>query len=306
MRPLLATLLLLPGLAFAQTLTLTVNGAGTSGVLAYNASGCGFAVAGTWTGASLTAACTPLTIWTTAFTCGTTGAPSTTNSPPDYTVTTVPASSLTSGSTTNGAFSFAFNTLPSFSVSGQACGTVVDFTNYLCAGVTLAAAGATCNGSIASATPVNIRYDNVPPIPPIVTITPLDSQLSVSLAPGDASDTISSYLVGYTIEPADGGTPGSYTGVGGTIPANNARTTISNLVNGTNYLVVGYSVDEASNVSVSSTPVVGTPVVTLGFYANYINDGGYPSGGCGDAAGGGPSTLAFATLALLVLARRRG
>jgi hypothetical protein len=300
MRPLLAALLLFPAVGFGQSIALTVNGAGTSSSLARNSSGCGTIVAGTWSGTTLTGACTSLQIWLSTNTCGTT--PSTTNVPPDFVVATVASGDLTTGGVTSGTFSFNFNSLPSFATS--ACGSVVDFTNNLCAAVTLNDTTGACSGTNVQAPSFTIRYDNVPPLPPTVTVTPLDTQLSVRLASSDTTDTIQSFQLQVAVEPPDGGTP-SFGFVGGTIPVNNPSYTISGLVNGTNYLVQGYSVDEATNVSPASAQVVGTPVLTLGFYANYINDGGQP-GGCGDAAGGEPSALALATVLLFGLVRRRG
>jgi hypothetical protein len=306
MRPLLAALLLLPAAGFAQTIVLTLNGAGTSGVLARNASGCSTLVAGSWTGSGLTTACTSLQVWVTSSTSTCGAAPSTTNTPADVVVSTTPAGSLTTGGVTSGTFSFAFNTLPSFSISGNTCGAAVDFTNQLCAGVTLNDTTGQCSGTAVTSTPLqSIRYDNVPPLPPTLNITPLDSQLSVRLAPSDPNDSISTYNVQYALEPPDGGTP-NYVSGGTNIPANNPSVTISGLVNGTNYLVIGYAVDEATNISVASAPTTASPVLTLGFYANYLNDGGQPAGGCGDAAGGGPSALAVVSVLLLGLLRRRG
>jgi hypothetical protein len=305
MRKLLLALLLLPSAGFAQTLAVTVNGAGTglttTPVLAYNASGCGFTVAGNWVGSGLTAACTSLQIWVTASSCGT--VPSTTNVPADVIVYTAQAGDLANGLTTD-SFSFAFNLLPGFTTN--ACGSVVDFTNTLCAAVTTKAADLSCTGTVAQASTVSLRYDNVPPLAPTLTVVPLDSQLSVRLAPTDSTDTILYYQVQYALQPADGGTP-SYISIGGNIPANNPVVTISNLTNDQPYLITGTAQDEATNISAPSTPVVASPVVTLGFYQNYIDDGGQPAGGCGNAAVGAPSALAFATVLLLLgLARRRG
>jgi len=310
MRPLLAALLLLPGLGYAQTITLTVNGATTSvsgngstttSTLAQNASACSNTVGGNWVASStLSTACTSFQIWLTAVSpCGT--APSTSNTPNDVVIYTAQVGQLTGGLTSD-TFSFPFGSLPSFTTSGNACGAVVDFTNYLCAAVTLSATTGQCQGSSIQATAVNIRYDNVPPVAPIVTVTPLDSKLGVALSPG-ATDTLNYFLVQYAVEFADGGT-GSWIGAGGNVSINNPKVTINNLNNGTNYLIEGQSVDEAGNVSTPSAPVVGTPVTTYGFYANYLNDGGQV--GCGAVADGRPSAVAFATLLLLGVARRRG
>ena len=140
----------------------------------------------------------------------------------------------------------------------------MDFTNNLCASVQLNDTTNACSGTVVTGTPspLTIRYDNVPPAPPTVTITPLDSQLSVRLAPSDPSDTISYFRAQYAVEPADGGTP-NYIASGGNVAANNPVVTISGLVNGTNYLVQGFSIDEATNQSAASAAVTGTPVVTL-------------------------------------------
>ncbi len=316
MRPFLAALLLLPALASAQTIALTVNGAtnsvsGSGGTvtstLALNGSACANQVGVAWAGTGLTGACTPLYIWLTTTSCGT--APNTTNVPPDVTVQTVQAGDLTAG-TSSGTFTFPFNSLPGFvslpDGGGFTCGSVNDFTNYLCAGVTIAAVGGMCNGSSPTAQPVNMRYDNIPPIAPIVSVTPLDTKLGLNLAPGDPSDTLLYFTAQYALAFPDGDA-GTYFNSGcGQISTTNSKCTISNLVDGTNYYVVGVSVDEASNMSPPSAPTPGTPVLTYGFYANYLNDGGQP-GGCGSAAGGAPSALAFTT-ALLVfgVARRRG
>ncbi len=317
MRPLLAALLLLPAVASAQTLTLTVNGATTSvsgngstttSTLAFNQSGCGYTVGGSWTGTGLTGACTSLQIWVTAFSCGT--APSTTNYPADVVEYTAQAGQL-AGGLSNDTFSFPFNSLPGFTAAaadagvGGACGSVTAFTNLLCAAVTIAATGGMCNGATAQASAVNLIYDNVPPQPPVINVTPLDSKLAVSLTPvGTDLTGVASYVVEYAVEFPDGdaGTPVT---VPGTISPTNAKVTINNLVNGVNYIIEGFTVDGAGNISAASEPVIGTPVVTYGFYANYLDDGGQP-GGCGDAAGGAPSALAFATVLLLGVARRRG
>ena len=307
MRPLLAALLLFPVAGFAQSgIVLTLNGAGTSGVVARNATGCGTLLAGTWTGTGLTGACSPLQVWLTASTSACGAAPSTTNTPADVIVYTTPAGTLTTGGLTTATFSINFNALPSFNISGNSCGAVADFTNQLCAGVTLTDTTGNCTGTAVTSTPLlSVRYDNVPPEPPLLTTVPLDSQLSVRLAPSDPSDSISYFRVQYALEPSDGGTP-NYVAAGGNVAANNPVVTISGLVNGTNYLVQGFSIDEATNPSAASAPVVASPVATFGFYSNYINDGGKPAGGCGDAAGGGPSALALATVLLLGLVRRRG
>jgi len=316
MRPFLAALLLLPAVGSAQSIALTVTGAtnsvsGSGGTvtstLALNGTACAYQVGVAWTGTSLTTACTPLYFWLTTTSCGT--APSTTNIPADVTVQTIQVGDLTAG-TSSGTFTFPFNSLPGFvslpDGGGFSCGSVNDFTNFLCAGVTTAATGGMCNGATATAPPVNMRYDNIPPIPPIVGITPLDTKLGVNISPGDPNDTLLYYTAQYALAFPDGDA-GTYFNSGcGQISTTNSKCTISNLVDGTDYYVVGYSVDEASNVSVASAPMPGTPVLTYGFYANYLNDGGQP-GGCGSAAGGAPSALAFTTaLLLFAVARRRG
>lgn len=309
MRPLLAALLLLPAVGLAQaTLTITVSGAGTSAnpVLAYNANNCTIPVVGTWTVTGLSNPCTSLSIWTTAVGCGNNVAPDPTATPPDALVIAISSGTLTGG-TTKGTFQFLFNTLPGFSTGdgGVPCGSASDFSNSLCAAVQLPDSTGACTGTIVMGTPVvTLRYDNIPPIPPAITVQPLDSQLSVRLAPGDSTDTISSYQVQYAKD-AGAGVPPTYQGTGNNIPANNPSVTISGLTNGTDYFIQALSIDEATNASPYTTPVVATPVLTLGFYGNYLNAGG-TQGGCGDAAGGGPSALAFASVLLLFVARRRG
>lgn len=315
MRPLLAALLLLvPALGAAQTLAVTINGAITSGtnatpVLAYNAAnGCSATVGGSWTGTSLTTACTSLQIWLTTTSCGT--VPSTTNVPADVVVYTAQAGDLANG-LANANFTFSFSVLPGFSTGAvdggnTSCGTAVDFSNTVCGGVTLNTSANGCTGTNVQSPAVTLRYDNIPPDPPSVAIVPLDSQLSVRLAP-DALTPIADvlyYRVQYALQP-DGGTPGNYTPVGGNIAVTNAAVTISNLVNGELYSIQAFTVDEASNVSTTPTTVTGSPVMTTGFYANYLNDGGQP-GGCGDTGGGGPSAVALAALVLMAVVRRRG
>jgi hypothetical protein len=317
MRPFLATLLLLPTLVFAQTLTLTVNGATTAisgngsttiSTLALNGTACSYTVGGNWAGTGLTTACSSLQIWLTANSCGSTGGPTTTNSPPDLVVYTAQAGSL-AGGLANDTFSFAFTSLPGFNTNagvdgGVTCGSVNDFTNYLCAGVVLKDTTGACTSTVVQAPSVNIRYDNIPPIPPTVFTTALDTKLGVSLSPGDPSDSLLYFLAGFAVD-VDGGPAGNYTQVGGQISVNNPKVTITGLTNGTTYLVVGYSVDEASNVSLMSVPVTGEPVTTYGFYANYLDAGGQP-GGCGDAGGGPPSVLALAALLVFGVTRRQG
>jgi hypothetical protein len=301
MRPLLAALLLLPAAGFAQSgIVLTLNGAGTSNTLARNAlNGCGTLVAGGWVGTGLTTACTSLQIWVSANACANTPAAT------DYVFYTASTAQLTTGGLTKDSFSLSFNSLPSFTAS-SACGAVADFTDNVCASVQLNDTTNACTGTVVQGTPspLTIRYDNIPPLPPTLTITPIDSQLSVRFAPSDATDTISYFSLQLAVELADGGTP-TYAKYGGNVAANNPTMTISGLVNGTTYLVQGFSIDEATNQSVASMAYPGTPVVTYGFYANYLGDGGQP-GGCGDAAGGGPSALALVSVLLLGLVRRRG
>jgi uncharacterized protein (TIGR03382 family) len=299
MRPLLAALLLLPAVGFAQSLSLTVSG----NPLALNASGCSFSVAGSWTGSGLTGACNTLQIWLTASSaCG--AVPSTTASPPDVVVATAQSGDLAGGLTT-APFTFLFSLLPSFTLN--ACGANVDFTNYLCASVTSRSSTGTCDGTVTQASSVSIRYDNVAPLPPAVTVTPLDSKLTVRLAASGSGTDVTDIVyfnVEFAIDPGDAGTP-SWLSVGGNISANNAAITISNLVNGTTYLVRGYSKDEAGNLSAPSDPVAAQPVVTNGFFGNYMADGGQEKGGCA-ATGGAPSALGLVSLLLVTLARRRG
>jgi hypothetical protein len=314
MRPLLAALLLLPSVGAAQTLALTINGAVTYGtstvpVLAFNSTACSNSIAGSWTGTGLTTACTSLQVWLTAFSCGT--APSTTNVPADFIASTTQAGDLANGTTTIN-FSFSAASLPGFGTGAldggnTSCGTVVDFTNTVCAAVTLNTATNGCTGTNVQAPTVSLRYDNVPPDPPSINIVPLDSQLSVRLTPDSLTPVadVLYYRVQYALQPSDGGAPGGYTPVGGNISASAAAVTISSLVNGELYSIQGFTVDEASNVSTTPTTVTGSPVMTTGFYANYIDDGGQ-TGGCGDSAGGGPSALALGVFLSLVLARRRG
>ena len=300
MRFLLAALVLLPASGFAQTtLTLTVSG----NPVAKNASGCADRVAGNWLGSGLTGACNSLQIWVTASTTCT-DAPSATASPPDVVVQTVQSGALVAGTTT-GTFSFAFNTMPSF--TSNACGTDVDFTNYLCASVTSTGATGSCDGNLTKASSVSIRYDNHPPPPPAVSVIPLDSKLSVGLAAtGTGTDLtdVQFFNVQFAVAPSGGGTP-DWIGAGGDISSSNASVTINNLVNGTTYLVRGFSKDEAGNLSDPSDPVSAEPVQTFGFWSNYIDDGGQDSGGC-TAAGGASSGVALAALAVLALLWRRG
>jgi hypothetical protein len=299
MRFLLAALFLVPASGFAQTLTLTVSGA----PIAKNASGCADNVAGNWLGSGLTAACTSLQIWVTASTtCA--DAPSPTASPPDVVVQTVQSGDLANGTTT-GTFSFAFNTMPGFVSS--ACGTDVDFTNYLCASVTSRGGTGSCDGTLTKASAVALRYDNLPPPPPAVSVTPLDSKLSVGLAAtGTGTDVtdVQFFNVQFAVAPTTGGTP-NWLNAGGDISASNPSVTINNLVNGTTYLVRGFSKDEAGNISDPSDPVSAEPVQTFGFWSNYIDDGGQDAGGC-TAAGGASSAAALAALAALAFLRRRG
>jgi uncharacterized protein (TIGR03382 family) len=298
MRALLALLLLLPAWGYAQSLTLTVSGS----PLALNASGCSNGVAGSWTGSGLTAACNTLQVWLTASSaCG--ALPSTTASPPDVVVATAQAGDLNGGLST-APFSFNFNLLPSFTTN--ACGASVDFTNYLCASVTSRSSTGTCDGTVTQAASVSIRYDNVPPPAPVVTVTPLDSKLTVRLTPsGSGTDVtdVQYFNVEFAVDPGDAGAP-VWLSVGGNVSVNNPAVTISNLVNGTTYLVRGYSKDEASNLSPPSDPVAAQPVLTNGFFSNYIADGGQDKGGCA-ATGGAPSVFGLVALLLVTLARRR-
>ena len=145
-----------------------------------------------------------------------------------------------------------------------------------------------------------------PPMPVISSVTPGDSQLTVTVNAGTPHDVYQAtgsgitYYV-YCYDPA-----GTLAATGG--PGNATQAIVcSGLTNGTTYTVTaqGYSsAGNAGEVMPISQGTQATPLPFEDFWNAYKADGGRETGGCGTAGAGALAPVA-AVLALLSLRRRR-
>jgi uncharacterized protein (TIGR03382 family) len=145
----------------------------------------------------------------------------------------------------------------------------------------------------------------IPPAPVISGVSPGNTQLSVSVAPGNTTSTETA-TTGVTYEvtctpPAGGGKPSIATGNAGNVVC-------GNLTNGLAYTVTAVGLSQAGNRGPASAAFgpgeSTTPQPFLNFWEIYKGQGGVENGGCG-AGGAGALAPALALLGFLGLRRRR-
>jgi len=297
MRPALLSLLLLaaPLTANAQ-LQLSINSGTTA---SFSPAGCGNSFSVSWSYAGTTTACSPLTLWVTAGTCG--DAPAT----GDFQGASEDAASLLVQRT--GTATFSTMDLPGFksgSDGGVACGEAVTKTWRLCGyvespGFTGFATACGSNNQKIRNTSSTVSYDGLPPDAP--TLESLQSQdgalrAGVGDVPGDAVEG----RVGARLA----GSAGDFRlSERVAVSGDTVYVTIDGLTNEASYEVVAYAVDAADNASVASEPLLGTPRKTVGFFGQYRAAGGEERGGCASVPA---SALPLLAVALAFSRRRRG
>ena len=145
----------------------------------------------------------------------------------------------------------------------------------------------------------------IPPVPTITGVTPGDSQLGVNVVPGTTTATeTATRSVTYSVSctPPAGGT-----GVTGG-PGNAGTIVCSGLTNGVPYTVTASGRSAAGNLGPLSAAFgpssATTPLPFLNFWDVYKGDGGVEPGGC-STSGAGALAPVLALLGFLAVRRRR-
>ena len=208
---------------------------------------------------------------------------------------------LATGSTqaVNGVFVSAIAT----TASVGSCTQANDVPIVLC--VYYLPAGSTANWQLVSQGTFVFQLA-VPPKPTISSVSPGDSQLSVSVAAGTATATETatrSVTYRITCTPAAGGGAPSTGG-----PSNVGSVVCGGLTNSTPYTVTAQASSQAGNLGAVSD-VTGpnastTPLPFLNFWQVYKDQGGVEQGGC-STSGAGALLPSLALLGLLAVRRRR-
>lgn len=286
-------LLLLPSLAFADSVLAVVATAQPSvSTYTYN-SGCDTALSVEWLFTSSLAVgvgslCGSLTLWATSGECG--DVADTANGDVPFDAASVTAATMVS--TQSAAFTITPSALPSFTSTTLADGGVstastcgaagITVTNKLCASVQTSVTA--CGFSTATylhAVPLTLVYDAVPPVAPTVS----DTQPEESAARLDFSASSDSATV--YAQYRESGSTAAWNTTDAVI-ATVGFVDIPNLVNGTSYDVQLFATDAAGNVSPASDLVTVIPVHTVGFFGTVRADGGTEEGGCSTAGGAWP------------------
>lgn len=296
-----AALLLLGTAARAQTITLTFTGSSTTATTLNKGPGsCNDTVRVNWATSGLSTAVqcgSGVQVWlTNSSSCGTSPGTSAADGGSDVVIDTEPLT------TTTGTPSFTVNAMPGLvNVDCSAAG--IDVTNAICASAQYRPSSIT-DCTTAQATTLNVRYDTAPPDAPSLSLLGQDARIIVNFTPnGSNTSDILNYQAEYAVQPSDTSAP-QYIPTG-QVSAQSARIQIDGLVNGTTYLVRGYSFDEVSNrSSASDPPQTVTPEATDGFWARYKQAGGDDLGGCSATGIGLPSAI-FGLAVLAALVRRR-
>ncbi len=292
-------LLILPGAALAQTtsgsVTALVSTQGTTGI-ASRTDCADNTVTSTW---NVVSGVTPTTAngdrYRVATVATGTGC-STSGALPTGIGSDVLATGATQSITGVGVAAMATN------ASVGSCTQANDVTVNLC--VYLLAAGSTTSWPLA-AQGTFLYQMAVPPAPVISKVTPGNTQLTVSVAPGATTSTETATTgVTYTVTctaAVSGG--GSSTGTG-----NAGNVVCGNLTNGVAYTVTASGVSQAGNPGPTSATygpdTTTTPQPFLNFWEIYKGQGGVEQGGCG-AGGAGALAPALALLGFLAARRRR-
>lgn len=300
LRRALPLLLLLPGLASAQTtagvataqVTTTTQGAGQA-----NRAECASTTSlATW---SFVASITPVVAngdrWRLSTANANTGCTTSGTIP-----TGIGADVLATGATQS-VTNVPVNTMAT-TAGVSTCTQANDVSVSLC--VYYLPAGSVTGWQLAAQGTFNFQMA-IPPKPVISGSSPGDSQLGISVQPGTTTATeTATRSITYTVTctPAAGGTAVT----GG--PGNAGVITCSGLANGTAYTVTATGLSAAGNSGPVSDTVgpdaSTTPLPFSDFWNLYKQDGGVETGGCG-AGGAGALAPAMALLAMLAVRRRR-
>jgi uncharacterized protein (TIGR03382 family) len=293
----LAAVLLASAVSHAQTITLNFQGT-TSKSFAGGFNDCGNQVPIVqWTSSGLSGAnaCGSLQVWVTnGSSCASSPGTSGSDGGTDLIIGTFSLSTGTSGNSN----SFRFQDLPG--LGGIGCAASVDIQNAVCASVQYRASTVGDCTTLQAAN-LTVRYDNVPPDPPGLTLLPQDSQIVVQLSSNNDPDVFF-YRVEYAVEPP--GDAGPNWNTLSDISANITSKPITGLTNETTYLVRARSLDEVNNLSAYSDVLSATPEASNGFWAEYKSAGGHEVGGC-NASGVAVPSLVGTLAALVALLRRR-
>ena len=298
MRPALLTFL------FVLVAPLTANAQlqlafGNAATASFSSSDCGNSFTLTWSLASTLTACSSLTAWVTAGTCGDAPASG------DYQLFSEDAATLFVQKTGTATFSTA--DLPGFSSTGDggtACGEASTKTWRICGyvelpGFTGFGTGCGTNNQKVRSTSTTLSYDGLPPdVPTLQAVASQDAALRAAVTDiaGDAVEV----RIGARVA----GSTGDFTLSDRVATAGDTvYVTLGGLTNDTEYEVVAYAVDAADNASAASAPVLGTPRKTEGFFGQYRAAGGGERGGCASAPA---AALPLAVLLLALSRRRRG
>lgn len=307
----LAALLLLGSTAARAQTSITLAFPGTTNntqVYGPNVPGkdCSSSLRVSWTTTSLTSnnICNSLQIWVSSSnSCGNSPGTGATDGGTDLVLDTQGLSTVFTGVTPDQVL----NQIPG--LAGKDCTAAqLDVTDAVCASVQTKDATGACSGSFIAGQPLlTVRFDNVPPDPPSISLTPQDSKIIVSLsANGSQASDVLTFNVEIAETPdggvADGGSLNFRPA--GTVNANNSSQPIIGLINDTTYAVRGFAVDEANNISQASAIETATPLAADGFWATYKKEGGEELGGCNASGAAVPSAIA-AAVALGVFLRRR-
>ena len=302
----LAALLLLGSTAARAQTSITLAFPGTPNnlqVFGPNVTGkdCTSKLRVTWTATSLSSnnICNSLQIWvSSSSSCGNSPGTGATDGGTDLVLDTQGLTTVFTGVTPD----VVVNQIPG--LVGQDCTAAqLDVTDAVCASVQTKDNTGACSGSFVAGQPLlTVRFDNIPPDPPSISLNPQDSKIIVSLS---ANGSQAADVLTFNVEIAEVTDGGSLNfRPAGTANANGGSFTIEGLINDTTYAVQASAVDEANNPSLPSEIATATPLASDGFWATYKKDGGEELGGCNAGGAAVPSAIA-AAVALGVFLRRR-
>jgi len=262
-------------------LTLTLN---DGAEVSFPASSCSTTVRLKWTVAGTP--CSALRLWsTTGTTCG--------NDPGSNDVELLNLSAAdvtTAGNTREESKQVAAFFAPSD--GGQVCGAATTLKFKVCGHYKLPAGISGC-GTPTDATPAappTLIYDGQKPSPPTVTVTPLDSSLSVRVTSTETD------LATYTVKAAE--PESGFSRSEESAASSSTTVVVDGLTNDTEYEVTATATDKVGNVSDPSEVALGVPITTFGAWEKYKDSGGQERGGCG-AAGSGMALLSILGVALI-------
>jgi hypothetical protein len=277
---------MLPAIAGAQQMTITLNGTSNNKVVSNN---CDEAFTVNWAATFTGIPCQAPTLWiTSSASCADTPTGS------DVPLTPAPASSDRSGALTTKKIR---ELLANNADGGVTCPATVKVDFLVCGTFKYNSFSCGSGDILVKASPPTIEYKGTPPaIPTLSEPVAQDGALTVSVS--FDSDTIFVHFYVRQVGTSDFTERAK-------ISSNVTSARIEGLENGTTYEIVARAEDQAGNFSDYSQPVQGTPVRTNGFFRAYRADGGADTGGCGPGA---PGAIFFPLLVsvLILLKRKRG